>query len=52
MPYIIRLITQRRIRWAGHVARIGERANGYELQVGKRKRKNRLGNLDIDGSKI
>jgi hypothetical protein len=52
MLYIIRLITSRRIRWAGHVAGMGERVQGYELYVGKPKRKNRLENLGVDGSKI
>jgi hypothetical protein len=32
---IIRIIKSRRIRWAGHEARIGERRNAYRLLVGK-----------------
>jgi hypothetical protein len=28
-PSIIRIIKSRRIRWAGHVARIGEKRNAY-----------------------
>jgi hypothetical protein len=39
---IIRIIRLRRIRWAGHVARIGER-NVCRLPVGKRKVKGPLG---------
>jgi hypothetical protein len=34
-PSIIRLITSRRIRWAGHLARMGEKRNAYRLLVGK-----------------
>jgi hypothetical protein len=32
-PSIIRLIKSRRIRWAGHVARMGEKRNAYRLLV-------------------
>jgi hypothetical protein len=32
---IIRIIKSRRIRWAGHVARMGEKRNVYRLLVGK-----------------
>jgi hypothetical protein len=35
-PSIIRTIKLRRMRWAGHVARIGEKRNAYRLLVGKR----------------
>jgi hypothetical protein len=34
-PSIIRIIKSRRMRWAGHVARIGEKRNAYGLLVGK-----------------
>jgi hypothetical protein len=34
-PSIIRIIKSRRIRWAGHVARLGENRNAYRLLVGK-----------------
>jgi hypothetical protein len=34
-PSIIRIIKLRRMRWAGHVARIGEKRNVYMLLVGK-----------------
>jgi hypothetical protein len=34
-PTIIRIIKSRRMRWAGHVARIGENRNAYRLLVGK-----------------
>jgi hypothetical protein len=34
-PSIIRIIRSRRMRWAGHVARMGEKRNVYRLMVGK-----------------
>jgi hypothetical protein len=34
-PSIIRIIKSRRMRWAGHVARMGERRNVFRLLVGK-----------------
>jgi hypothetical protein len=34
-PSIIRIIKSRRIKWAGHVARMGEKRNAYRLLVGK-----------------
>jgi hypothetical protein len=33
-PSIIRIIKSRRMRWAGHVARMGEKRNVYRLLVG------------------
>jgi hypothetical protein len=38
-PSIIRIITSRRTRWAGHVAQMGEKRNVYRLLVGKPDRK-------------
>jgi hypothetical protein len=35
-PSIIRMMkSRRRMRWAGHVARMGEKRNTYRLLVGK-----------------
>jgi hypothetical protein len=34
-PSIIRIIKLRRMRWAGHVARMGEKRNAYRLLVRK-----------------
>jgi hypothetical protein len=34
-PSIIRIIKSRRMRWAGHVARMGEKRNVYRLLVCK-----------------
>jgi transcription termination factor 2 len=40
---IIRIITSRRMRWAGHVARMEEKRNVYRLLVGKPEGKRPLG---------
>jgi hypothetical protein len=37
---IIRIIKSRRMRWSGHVARMGEKRNAYRLLVGKPEGKN------------
>jgi hypothetical protein len=41
-PSIIRIIKPGKMRWAGHVARMGEKTNTYRLLVGKLKEKRRL----------
>jgi hypothetical protein len=35
-PSIIRMIKSKRMRWAGHVAVMGEKWNAYSISVGKR----------------
>jgi hypothetical protein len=42
-PNIIRIIKSRRIKLAGHVARMGEKMNVYRLLLGKPDRKRPLG---------
>jgi hypothetical protein len=42
-PSKIRIIKWRRMRWAGHVARMGEKMNVYRLLVGKPEGKGPLG---------
>jgi hypothetical protein len=42
-PSIIRIIKSRRMRWAGHVERMGEKRNVYSLLVRKPERKRPLG---------
>ena len=34
-PNIVQVIKSRSMRWAGHVARMGERRGGYRVLVGK-----------------
>jgi hypothetical protein len=54
-PSIIRIIKARRMRWAGHVVRIGEKRTAYRLLVGKpegrplgRPRRRWLDNIRMD----
>jgi hypothetical protein len=42
-PNIVRVIKSRRMRWAGHVARMGERRGVYRVLVGKPVGKRPLG---------
>jgi hypothetical protein len=42
-PNIIRTIKSRRMRWAGHLARMGEKRNAYRLLVEKPEGKRLLG---------
>ena len=44
-PNIVRVIKSRRMRWAGHVACMGERRGVYRVLVGKPERKRPLGRL-------
>jgi hypothetical protein len=39
----MRMIKSRRMRWAGHVARIGEKRNAYRIFAGKPGGKTPLG---------
>jgi hypothetical protein len=43
MPSIIRIVKSRRMRWAGHVARMGEKRNVYRVLVRKPEGKRPLG---------
>jgi hypothetical protein len=42
-PSIIRIIKSRRMRWVGHVARMGEKRNVYRLLVGNTEGKRPVG---------
>jgi len=42
-PNIVRVIKSRKIRWAGHVARLGEERGVYRVLVGKPKGRRQLG---------
>jgi hypothetical protein len=37
LPNIVRVVKSRRMRWAGHVARMGEARGGHRVLVGKPK---------------
>jgi hypothetical protein len=41
--YIVRVTKSRRMRWAGHVARMGEGRSVYTVLVGRPERKRPLG---------
>jgi len=43
LPVIVRVIKSRRMRWAGHVARMGEGRGVYRILVGKPERKKPYG---------
>jgi hypothetical protein len=53
---IIRMIKSRRMRWAGHVARVGEKGNACRILVGKpegsrplgRRRRRWVDNIKMD----
>jgi hypothetical protein len=42
-PNIIRMIKSRNMRWAGHIARMGDKRNAYRMLVGKPEGKRPLG---------
>jgi hypothetical protein len=48
-PNIIRQIKSRRMRWAGHVARMGEGRKVYRVLVGKPEGKDHLKDQGVDG---
>jgi hypothetical protein len=48
-PDTVRQIKSRRMRWAGHVARMGEGRNVYRALVGNPEGKDRLKDQGIDG---
>jgi hypothetical protein len=48
-PDIIRQIKSRIMKWAGHVARMGEGRNVYRVLVGKPGGKNHLKDRGVDG---
>jgi len=48
-PNIVRVLESRRMRWEGHVARIGERRDVYRILVGKRDgERDHLGDPGVD----
>ena len=48
-PNNVRVIKSRRMRWAGHVARMGEERVVYGVLVGKPGERGHWGDLDVDG---
>jgi len=48
-PNIVRVIKSRRMRWAGHVARMGEEKGVYRVLPGKPEGGDHWGDLGVDG---
>jgi hypothetical protein len=48
-PSIIRIIKSLRMKWAGHVARMGEKGNAHNLLMGKPDGKRPLGQPKVGG---
>ena len=48
-PNIVWVIKSRRMRWAGHVAQMGEERGVYRVLVGKPEGRNHWGDLGVDG---
>jgi len=48
-PNIVRVIKSRRMRWAGHVARMGEERRCIGCWWGNRREGDHWGDLDVDG---
>ena len=48
-PSIVRVMKSRRMRWAGHVSRMGERRGAYRVLVGKPGDRDHLGDPGVDG---
>ena len=48
-PNIVWVIKSRRMRWAGHVARMGEERRVYRVLVGKPEGRNQWEDLSLDG---
>ena len=48
-PNIVRVIKSRKMRWAGHVARMVDESGLYRILVGKPKGRNHWGDQSVDG---
>jgi hypothetical protein len=48
LPKIVRVIKSRIMRWAGHVARMGERRGVYRFLVGNLRERDHLGEKGAD----
>jgi hypothetical protein len=48
-PSVIGMVKSRRMRWAGHVARMGEQRNAYRILVGNPEGKDHWEDQDVGG---
>ena len=49
LPNIVRVVKSRRMRWAGHVARMGEDRGMHRCWWGSLKERGHWGDQDVDG---
>ena len=49
LPNIVRVVKSRRMRWAGHVAPMGEDRGVHRVLVGKPEGMSHWGDQDVDG---
>ena len=49
LPNVVRVVKSRRMRWAGHVAHMGEDRGVHRVLVGKPEGKSHWGDQDVDG---
>ena len=49
LPNIVRVVKSRRMRWAGHVARMGEGRGVHRVLVGNLRERDHWGDPDVDG---
>jgi hypothetical protein len=52
LPNIVRAVKSKRIRWAGHVARMGEERGVHRVLEGNVRERGHLGDPDVDGKII
>ena len=51
-PNIVRVVKSRRLRWAGHVARMKEGRSAFKIRTGKPTERSLWGGLGLDGRTI
>ena len=49
LPNIVQVVKSRRMRWAGHVARMGEERGVHRVMVGNLRERDHWGDQDADG---
>ena len=49
LPNTLRMVKSRRMRWAGHVARMGEGRGVHRVLVGKPEGRSHWGDTDVNG---